>query len=230
METSPYNRHPLGPVVVSCVAVALMTLAALFVVNAIEYTHRSIGMSRGALFALLFGSLLGGMVNIPVARVRGRPALGVGVIVAFGVRYRVPVVQRAADTIVAVNLGGAVIPTGLSLFLVVKGGLWGEAALATTVVAGAVFLMARPVPGLGIATPALAPPLLAAAAALVIAPDTAAAVAYVSGSLGTLIGADLLNLGRIGTLGAGVASIGGAGTFDGIVLSGIIAVRLVGLA
>lgn len=85
-------------------------------------------------------------------------------------------------------------------------------------------------PGLGIAVPPLAPPLLAAAAALIIAPDTAAAVAYIAGSLGTLIGADLLNLRRLGELGAGVASIGGAGTFDGIFLSGIMAVVLVGLA
>ena len=53
-----------------------------------------------------------------------------------------------------------------------------------------------------------------------------AAVAYVSGSLGTLIGADLLNLGRIQGLGAPVMSIGGAGTFDGIFLTGVVAVLL----
>jgi len=51
----------------------------------------------------------------------------------------------------------------------------------------------------------------------------------VAGTLGTLIGADLLNLPRLRNLGAGVASIGGAGTFDGVLLSGIIAVLLVGL-
>ena len=57
-----------------------------------------------------------------------------------------------------------------------------------------------------------------------------AAVASVSGSLGTLIGADLLNLGRIQGLGAPVMSIGGAGTFDGIFLTGIMAVRLASFA
>jgi uncharacterized membrane protein len=51
-------------------------------------------------------------------------------------------------------------------------------------------------------------------------------VAYVSGTLGTLIGADLTNLHSIGKLGAPVASIGGAGTFDGVFLSGLIAVLL----
>jgi uncharacterized membrane protein len=90
--------------------------------------------------------------------------------------------------------------------------------------------IARPVPGLGIAVPALAPPLLAAAAALALSPTATAAVAYVSGTLGTLIGADLLNLRRLREFGAGVASIGGAGTFDGVFLGGIIAVVLVGVS
>ena len=53
-------------------------------------------------------------------------------------------------------------------------------------------------------------------------------IAYVSGSLGTLIGADLLNLHRIAYLGAPVASIGGAGTFDGVFLTGIVAILLAG--
>lgn len=54
--------------------------------------------------------------------------------------------------------------------------------------------------------------------------------AYVSGSLGTLIGADLLNLDALRGLGAPVASIGGAGTFEGIFLTGIMAVLFVGIS
>ena len=41
-----------------------------------------------------------------------------------------------------------------------------------------------------------------------------------------LIGADLFNLGQIQGLGALVASIGGAGTVDGIFITGILAVLL----
>ena len=54
----------------------------------------------------------------------------------------------------------------------------------------------------------------------------AAPPAYISGSLGTLIGADLLNLDKLQGLGAPVASIGGAGTFDGVFLTGIAAVLI----
>jgi uncharacterized membrane protein len=59
--------------------------------------------------------------------------------------------------------------------------------------------------------------------------DSAAVLAYVSGSLGTLIGADLLNLDKVPGLGAPVASIGGAGTFDAIFLTGILAVLIASL-
>ena len=58
----------------------------------------------------------------------------------------------------------------------------------------------------------------------------AAPLAYICGSLGTLIGADVLNLGKLKGLGAPIASIGGAGTFDAIFVTGLLAVLLAGLA
>jgi uncharacterized membrane protein len=85
---------------------------------------------------------------------------------------------------------------------------------------------ARPVPGVGIVVPILIPPLVAVAAALLLASEVRAAAAYVGGTMGTLVGADLLNLGRLRGVGAPVASIGGAGTFDGIFVTGIVAVLL----
>jgi uncharacterized membrane protein len=89
--------------------------------------------------------------------------------------------------------------------------------------------VAHPVPGLGIAVPNFVPALTAVAVALVLSRDSAAPLAYIAGSLGTLIGGDLLNIGRLQGLGAPVASIGGAGTFDGVFVAGILAVLLAGL-
>ena len=85
--------------------------------------------------------------------------------------------------------------------------------------------------GLGIATPMFIAPVAAAIAAWILTGALGMgahidAVAYVSGVIGTLVGADLLNLKRLGDLGAPVASIGGAGTFDGVFLTGIVAVLL----
>jgi len=69
-------------------------------------------------------------------------------------------------------------------------------------------------------------PLTSAILALIIDPAHAAQLAYISGVLGVLIGADILQLKAIEDLGAPIASIGGAGTFDGIFMTGIIAVLL----
>ena len=55
------------------------------------------------------------------------------------------------------------------------------------------------------------------------------ALSYIVGTLGTVISTDLTNLGNLQRLGAPVASIGGAGTFDGIFLTGIMAVLLASL-
>ena len=71
--------------------------------------------------------------------------------------------------------------------------------------------------------------MITAVVAWILARENAAPLAYMGGSLGTLIGADLTNLDKVRGLGAPVASIGGAGTFDGIFLTGILAVLLAGL-
>jgi uncharacterized membrane protein len=136
----------------------------------------------------------------------------------FGMRYVVPVVVSWPGTVLAVNVGGAVIPTIMSTYLVIRYQLWLKAAIATAAIAFIIHSMATPVPGIGIAVPVFAP---------VVA---TAILAYIGGSMGTLVGADLLNLDKINGLGAPVASIGGAGTFDGIFLTGILAVLLAGIA
>jgi len=86
--------------------------------------------------------------------------------------------------------------------------------------------MARPIPGMGIATPMFIPPIAAALAGLIFNHEWASSTAYVAGTLGTLIGADILHLDKLRELRAPVASIGGAGTFDGIFLTGVLAVLL----
>jgi uncharacterized membrane protein len=79
---------------------------------------------------------------------------------------------------------------------------------------------------MGISVPIFIPPIVSAVVAMLLSRDHAAPLAYVSGCLGTLIGADLMNFGELAGLGASVASIGGAGTFDGVFLTGVLAVLL----
>jgi uncharacterized membrane protein len=98
------------------------------------------------------------------------------------------------------------------------------------VVAAVCNMVAHPVRGLGIALPVFVPSLTAGIVAILLSRRHGAALAYISGSMGTLIGADLLNLGAIRRMGAPVTSIGGAGTFDGIFLAGILAVLIASLS
>ncbi|HEX3725652.1 MAG TPA: DUF1614 domain-containing protein, partial [Pirellulales bacterium] len=146
----------------------------------------------------------------------------------LGTRHMVPVINQWPGTILAVNLGGAVIPTILSIYLVFKNQIYGQAAVGIATVAVVVHALATPVPQMGIAVPVLIPPILSALVAMFLSRDYAAPLAYVSGCMGTLVGADLLNLGKLADLGASIASIGGAGTFDGVFLTGILAVLLAG--
>jgi uncharacterized membrane protein len=198
----------------------------LLEIGVLEYAYQSMGVDRRYMFLLLAGSLLGSYINIPAAELPAERIYSEGIVTFFGVQYVVPQVLTEPRTIIAVNLGGAVIPTVLSFYLMVKHRIYVRSAIAVVIVAGLVHLMARPVPGVGIAEPTFMPSLFTAGVVLVLSRKDAAPLAYIAGSLGTLIGADLMNLGRIRGLGAPVASIGGAGTFDGIFLTGILAVLL----
>jgi len=144
----------------------------------------------------------------------------------MGIHYLVPQFHDSHRTVLAVNVGGALIPTGLSLFLMIKQRLYVLGIVGVAIVAAIVHWLAKPVPGVGIAIPTFLPPIAAAVTAVVLSRRMAAPLAYIAGTLGTLIGGDLLNLGLLPGLGAPVASIGGAGTFDGVFLTGILAVLL----
>lgn len=195
-----------------------------------EVAFQRIGFSSYEYILILAGTLVGSTINIPVARARGtEPRLEVDEVRVFGLYYRIPrIAQREVSTVVAVNVGGAVIPVLVSAYLLAThGGLLIDAAAGSIVTAVLVHLMARKVKGVGIVTPALLPPIAAAVIAYLVSPGSPAVVAYVSGTVGALVGADLSNLQSITKLGAPMASIGGAGTFDGVFLTGLIAVILV---
>jgi uncharacterized membrane protein len=148
----------------------------------------------------------------------------------FGMRHAIPVVVDWPGTVIAVNVGGALIPALMSHYLLGKHELWRLGLVATVVVAALCHWLAQPVPGLGIALPIFVPAIAAAVTAWVLSRQYAAPLAYIGGSLGTLIGADLSNLDKVPGLGAPVASIGGAGTFDGIFVIGIVAVLIASLS
>jgi uncharacterized membrane protein len=226
MPSSQLHYLPLSPPFFSILVGLFVLLVLLIHLGVLRYAYISIGVSSRAALLLLFGSLIGSYVNIPVAELAEQQIMSGREITYFGMHYVVPVVLDWRGTVIAVNVGGALIPTLMSIYLLIKSRLWYTGFLATVCVAAVCHLLADPVPGVGIALPLLVPALTTAIAALLLSRQYAAPVAYISGSLGTLIGADLLNLDKLQGLGAPVASIGGAGTFDGVFLTGIAAVLI----
>ncbi|MDR3466075.1 MAG: DUF1614 domain-containing protein [Xanthobacteraceae bacterium] len=225
MPMSQTHYLPLTPVVFAILFIVVAGLMILIQLNVLRYAFMRLGLSSQGAFLLLIGSLVGSYFNIPVAMVPGQHVTG-QIVHIFGMDYVIPHVVDWPGTVIAVNVGGAVIPVLMSAYLLIRYGVWLRAAIATAIVAAIIHALANPVPGLGIAVPVFAPALITAITAMLLSRATAPQIAYIAGSLGTLIGADLLNLDKIGGLGAPVASIGGAGTFDGIFLTGILSVLL----
>lgn len=230
MPSSQLHYLPLTPTFFSILVGLLVALVVLIQLGILRYAYTRVGVSPRAALLLLFSSLLGSYVNIPVAALPEQQIMSGREIIYFGMHYVVPVVVDWPGTIIAVNVGGALIPGLVSIYLLFKNRLWGAGLLATACVTTVCHFLADPVPGVGIALPVLVPALTTAVAAVLLSRQYAAPLAYISGSLGTLIGADLLNLDKLQGLGAPIASIGGAGTFDGIFLIGIVAVLLASLS
>ena len=208
---------PVGCVIFVLFALFLPLLLLLLFFDVVTFGFERLGIPSQAAVALLIAMLVGSLINIPVSRrtveySRER---------RFG-WFDVPVRHQYG---LAVNLGGAIIPTGLSVYLLFQAPFY-PTLIATAVMIVVCKFLTRPVPGRGLAIPMLVPPLLATGLALVLGGEAAPQVAFISGVLGTLIGGDLLNLGKARKLGAGIVSIGGAGVFDGIFLIGIFSVLL----
>jgi uncharacterized membrane protein len=216
------------------VLVALLVVVLVFLfVGVTEAVFEKIGFSRTEFAIILFVTFIGSFVNIPLRNITSvEPMVGFEEVRIFWVTYRIPqMFRRRITTLVTINLGGAVVPILVSAYLLLSHfSLLADMVVATAVTSIVIHLMARRVKGVGIVTPALLPPIAAAVISILIHPASGAAVlAYVSGSMGALIGADLTNLRGITKLGAPVVSIGGAGTFDGVFLTGIIAALIVSL-
>jgi uncharacterized membrane protein len=219
------------------IGVLFMSLLwALWLTEAVVFSFARLGLSPAVTTVVLLGSLVGGWINIPIWRRRiplptswdgwqvlgpwsdfetlpGRPGWFF---------YQPP---RVREQVIAINLGGALIPLAVDLFLLPRAPI--EPLLgAVAGVAAASYALARPAWPVGIVLPPFVPPLAAALLAEVFAPGAAPVVAYIAGTLGTLIGADLLHLADLERFDAQLLSIGGAGVHDGIFFAGVVAALL----
>lgn len=195
-------------------------------INIFGMAFRKLGFPPEYSIYFLFLSLLGSYVNIPIKKVISRVPITSGRKFDFHLSGNMDLsAEVKGNTLIAINMGGAVIPLLMSGFLFTMVSLV-EVLIGILVMTVIIHKIAKPVQGSGIVIHALLPPIIAAAVALIISPHDAPIIAYISGTLGCLIGVDILNFKKILDLGVPVVSIGGAGTFDAIFLTGIISVLL----
>ncbi len=211
------------------VFLVMLVVAVVFMVQIglLSVAFDKLGLSADAGFLLLLSSLVGSVVNLPLFYIRSDPP-SPGLLDRYRRRsLLLPPHFRPGRTLLMVNAGGCVIPVFFSLYLLRNTEIHGGAAVVgSALVALLCRWVSRPIPGMGIGLPLFVAPLAAAAVGVTLDPGASAPLAYVCGTLGVLIGADLLRLDDIRHMGAPMASIGGAGTFDGIFITGIVAALL----
>ena len=218
---------PFSPLFLVAFLFLAVFLVAFIQVGVVSIAVDKLGLPPGALLLLLFGSLLGSAINLPLFTMQAEPPPQRPSHLLFRLGLLQPQRPFRGRTQVAINLGGGIIPIAFALYL------WGHHPLsaaqvitAIAVVAGISYFASRPVPGMGVAMPLFVGPVAAALTALILGGEHSAPLAYICGTLGVLTGADLLRIGDIRRMGTPLASIGGAGTFDGIYITGIVAVLL----
>ncbi len=221
---------PVTSTVLALFALVLFVILGFVEVGIIRLAYEKLGISHRKILLLLLITIFGSYINIPIAKIPAKAMIQDQVITYWGMPYVVPPVLEAHYSIIAINVGGALIPFAMCLYLLFRTREILSAVAATAVVGAVVYHFARIVPGLGIAIPAIVPALVAAGSAYVFNPRHAPIVAFIAGTMGSLIGADVINLLKVPDLSTPVASIGGAGTFDGVFISGVVAVLLASLS
>ena len=209
----------------------IIILALIFLlmvqIQVFEIAFIKLGLEPSTSIFILLTSLLGSAINIPIFSLKTHAPLQLD-------HAKIPrilgkfVKNRHPDrVIIAINLGGCIIPVGLCFyFLSLQLLNIADIGIGLSVITLISYKLSQPVPGVGIGMPVLIAPLSSSIIALALDHAHAAQLAYVTGVLGVLIGADIFNINKVKDLNTPLASIGGAGTFDGIFLTGILAALL----
>ncbi|MDA1337467.1 MAG: DUF1614 domain-containing protein [bacterium] len=210
---------PFLLIILAILAVPALLFFGFFKV--LQVGLENLGFAPELVFITLLVMLVGSFINIPLGK---RKLIEVTQPHFFGLLHKKRLLMQG----LSLNVGGAIIPLLIAGFLLFRVPLE-ETLIAIFLMTFIAWKLSRVVPGRGIVVPVLIPPLFAALFAFFLAPGEPALVAFVSGTLGVLIGADLLHLPKVMRGDVGVMSIGGAGVFDGIFLIGIVSALLAGI-
>ncbi len=220
-----FSAGPISVLMIIILVGLVIIIIPFFILGMIGAAFTRLGFSWISALAVVLLMVGGSLVNIPVYRIR-RDMVHVSQEEAPDFDVCIPCASpRVWDTLVSINLGGAVIPLCVSLYLIYKAiSIVGNTLIFTVctgiaLVAIIAFISTRLVTCVGIQVPFLIPGLTALFAGFFLAGGTgltAAVTAFVCGTTGVLVGGNLANLPRIKNLEVVAVSFGGAGTFGSI--------------
>jgi uncharacterized membrane protein len=218
---------PVSPLHLILLVIVAVFLVTFIQIGALTIAFEKLGLSPHSASLLFVTLVVGSFINLPLFSVKAEAAPPGAPSNPLNRFFRMPQIPFTGRTLIAVNVGGCVTPLAFSIYLLLHNPVSLFQVLATiAAVATVSHMFSRPMPGIGIGIPILVAPLSAAMTALALNPQMSAPLAWIGGTLGVVIGADVLRLKDIRKMGAPIASIGGAGTFDGILVTGIVAVLL----
>jgi hypothetical protein len=141
----------VGPIGLPLLIVAFLPLLGGLVVlvelRILAYAYRKIGIKPRYVLGVMLLTRVGSHVDIPVYSVAVDTIVPPQAVTVFGRTYLVPETVERGATVVAVNVGGALIPVLVSIYLVVRARMSGRMLVATAVVTVAVNRLASVVPG-----------------------------------------------------------------------------------
>lgn len=211
---------PLPIILFVLLILALPLLIILIQLNIVEIAFANLGLSAGNSFVLLIAILIGSLINIPVFRKKAQREY-------IDYSSLLPMMNaKKSSIVIAVNVGGCIIPLLLSLRLL-PAVPFERLIVGVLIVSIVSYFSSRPVKHTGIAVSFILPLIFTIVTTLLLSPPHARpAFAFISGTWGIIIGADIMHIKDLNKIGAGVLSIGGAGVFDSIFIIGILAAFL----
>ena len=188
--------------------IIFLLIAILFYTfySLIKKAFEEVGFTGWESSIIVFGSIILGMINLPLFKYNG--------------------------WIIGINLGGALLPIIISIYLMVKNKVFFRVIIGIALVSYITYNFTY-VSNRGIVSPFplwLLPPIAASMYSVMVSIKSkrkAASIAYSSGTMGALIGADFLHLKELLSLrphAGAMAVIGGASILDMVFLTGVIAV------
>ena len=216
-----------SPILIVLLVFTIALLLAVVQMGIITLAFDKLGISPSSAIMLLIMSVIGSGINLPLFRVKAEAPEDDRFPNRLSLLLRQNIPPFTGTTLITVNVGGGLIPIAFCAHILAHNPLPVPVLVTAIIIVATVsYFFSRPMRGIGIGMPILIAPLTAAITALLLSPTHSAPLAYICGTMGVLIGADILRLSNIKKMGVPIASIGGAGTFDGIFITGIVAVLL----